>query len=524
MPAESFNLLLGALYIRESTTGQDAGFSPAKQEKDIREYAKRNNIKIVALYKDLVSGRTAAKRPDFLRMIEDAKKGLFSKILVFHSSRFARNAEEARRYKRILKGYGVSVVSVTQLFGDPANPSTRLNEGINELIDEQVSENISFWMKHALMEKREQGYAPGNPPLGYFRKTDNKKDWFVDPKEERIINEMYRLYATGKHSMKEVANILNSRDYKTKLGNPFTYSSIKCHLINRAYLGEIVSGIKGVPNRIGKHKPIIIESLFNKVQAVMMKRRGNYGRPVAQHRFYLLQGVVYCHACIAHLKGREDILNPKMVPKMRCYTQITKNGTENYFYGCKFKHENKGCSQKDSPCHVIDEQILNYMNCFQFPEDLKEKVLQKLEKMLSKNKLKPPQNNKEKLKKLKEQKSRLDFMFHEAQSIDREEYLEKLKDVQLKIKMLEGDSADNTLNLRGINQEEALNELRSILDEFQKFWSLNLTDQDRRSWILMMIKRIWIKDKKVVAIEPQERFKEFFHTTKKVIARRGSNP
>lgn len=162
---------LGVAYIRESTKEQDKGYSPETQEQKIKDYAEDHNIKIVETYKDLISGKLAVKRDDFQQMMNGAMQKKFEIILVYHSSRFARNVKEARHYKELLREkLNIDVVSVTQKFGDWNRPDAYLNEGINELFDAYYSKQLSFWLKGSLMQKRLEGKELGNPPLGYYKK------------------------------------------------------------------------------------------------------------------------------------------------------------------------------------------------------------------------------------------------------------------------------------------------------------------------------------------------------------------
>ena len=87
-------------YIRESTEEQGQGFSPDAQRESIRRFAPENNLELIGEYCDFHSGwRKSEARPEFQRLMADAAEGKFDVVLVFHTSRFARNQIEARRYK-----------------------------------------------------------------------------------------------------------------------------------------------------------------------------------------------------------------------------------------------------------------------------------------------------------------------------------------------------------------------------------------------------------------------------------------
>ena len=59
-----------------------------------------------------ITGTQAKKRPDFMQMIEDAKKGEFDLIVTREVCRFARNTVDTLVMTRELKNYGVEVYFV----------------------------------------------------------------------------------------------------------------------------------------------------------------------------------------------------------------------------------------------------------------------------------------------------------------------------------------------------------------------------------------------------------------------------
>ena len=68
-----------------------------------------------------ITGTQAQKRPEFLHMIEDAKKGKFDLIITREVSRFARNTVDTLSYIRELKAVGVNLFFI--------------NDGINTATD-----------------------------------------------------------------------------------------------------------------------------------------------------------------------------------------------------------------------------------------------------------------------------------------------------------------------------------------------------------------------------------------------------
>lgn len=81
------------------------------QLRECYEYAKRQDLLVVAEYIDRALTGTTDKRPEFLRMIEDSKKKIFDYVLVYQLDRFARNRYDSANYKAKLKKNGVRVLS-----------------------------------------------------------------------------------------------------------------------------------------------------------------------------------------------------------------------------------------------------------------------------------------------------------------------------------------------------------------------------------------------------------------------------
>lgn len=513
---------LGVVYIRESTEEQDKGFSPKNQERIILEYAKNNNIKIVKIYKDLITGTSVVKRDDFQKMIKDAEKGEFEIILVYHTSRFARNVKEARKYKEYLREQlKIDVISVTQHFGDWNEPSAFLNEGINELFDAYYSKQLSAWLRDALQQKRIEGYQLGNPPLGYKKKKlgfDKErsrpiysKNWEVDKQEANIVRKIFKLYATGNYSYADIAVEINKLGIKTKYGNPFTYSSLKNILGNKVYLGYVYSPRKDYPLIRGNHKSIITKKLFDKVQEVINERRGTKGRPIAQHRFYLLQGLVYCYNCYKHIKGKENNVNARMLPKMYCQTFHGQNN-EYLTYSCKFRKENKSCKQENVRCKIIDNQVIKYMEGFNLPNDIVQMTLDKLKEMFKQ--AKESSGDIKKVKFLESKKRKINFQYTNTNELSDDEYLRQLNEINKEFKKY--DNIGLVKNNSKTEKEKYLKQTEKFLKNFKRFW-FSLDEKEKQRWIQMVIKRIWVKGKKVVGIEPCDEYKVLFSSHIKLL-------
>jgi len=137
-------------YLRVSTAEQaEKDLSIPAQRESVAVYAKRYGKFIDREYLEPGRSGTDLKRKAFHQMLEDVLKpgSNIGVIIVHHTSRFTRNATQARVVKEKLRRKGVKVISVSQDLND--DPMGQLIEGIFECIDQYESElngmRISAW-------------------------------------------------------------------------------------------------------------------------------------------------------------------------------------------------------------------------------------------------------------------------------------------------------------------------------------------------------------------------------------------
>jgi site-specific DNA recombinase len=345
-------------YIRESTEEQGQGFSPDAQRQGIRRFAPENNLELIDEYCDFHSGwRKSEARPEFQRLMADAAEGKFDVVLVFHTSRFARNQVEARRYKQLLRErLGIRVISVTQPMGeDHTDPSAFLAESIHEMFDEYYSVSLSFWTRSGLHEKARQGHLVGSLPWGYLRDPETKLA-VVDPLRAPLVLELFERYATGQESDRSLAAWLNATGARTARGREFSKDTVREMLCNTAYAGY-VSGLPDKSRAIkGLHKAIISDELFDRVQEVRgwRTRVVKPGRPSED---YLLRKLLLCEHCGGRMHG----------------TSGSRGGVRRY--QCSTRRYHGTCKQTIVKAEPLEAQLIDWVHGFQPDEQLRAFVL-----------------------------------------------------------------------------------------------------------------------------------------------------
>jgi len=144
----------GIVYARVSTQNQAEKETPIESPiSQCLKYAQEKGIEIVAIFKDEGISGSTDKRLHFQEAISYAIKHKIDAFIVFDTSRFARNREDAIYYKRLLRKNGIELhYVVTPLPTDPV--ASYLTEGIFELLDEYYTLIIK---KH-----NTTGYRRGN--------------------------------------------------------------------------------------------------------------------------------------------------------------------------------------------------------------------------------------------------------------------------------------------------------------------------------------------------------------------------
>jgi retinoid hydroxylase len=465
----------GAAYVRESSEEQGEGFSPGAQRQKIREWAEQAGIEIVAEYCDLHSAwRKSDARPEFQRLMADAADAKFDVVLVFHTSRFARNQAEARRYKQLLRErLGIRVISVTQPLGDdPTEPSSFLAESINEMFDEYYSVSLSFWTRSGLREKARQGHLVGTLPWGYVRDPESKLA-VVDPERGPLVLQSYQRYATGQESDASIAAWLNAAGARSARGRPFGKDTVREMLVNAAYAGY-VSGLRDKSRSIkGLHEPIVSDELFDRVQEVRSWRT-TVLKPSRPSDDYLLRKLLHCDHCGARMHG----------------TTGGRHGIRRY--QCSTRRYGGHCEQTMIQAQPLEDQLIDWLAAFQPDEQLRKRILDAIGGQS------PEQDEDAQLRRrLVPQLERLRDLYLLG-DLTKPEYLLRRQAIEEQLQRAKPPANPN------------IDRARKLLEDFASFWEVETDPNERRKLIGNLFEHVWQKDGRVVAVKPHAAFASYF--------------
>ena len=101
-------------------------------------------------------------------------------------------------------------------------------------MNEWYAKDMSRKMRSTLKTKNNQGYAIGQPPLGYKKDPDNPKLWVIDEEGAQIIEKIYNMRKQGESTVK-IAKLLKFE----KILIPSIYEQKKVIENNRLKIREM---------------------------------------------------------------------------------------------------------------------------------------------------------------------------------------------------------------------------------------------------------------------------------------------
>ena len=380
-----------AIYCRLSREDDDKLYendeseSIQNQKSMLINYAIERSWDIYNIYCDEDYSGIDSERPEFNKLLEDAKNHKFDIVLCKTQSRFTRDMEMVEKYLH--------------------NKFVEWNIRFVSLVD-HVSENI----RRTFDSKRKQGLHIGSfVCYGYKRNPENKNKLIIDTEVSDVIRLIFNLYEQG-NGVTKIAQILNDKGiltptkYKQSQGINFKNqgknidywceSTVSKILKNEVYIGNLVQGynkkvsykskqMKNQPKSEwiiveNTHEPIITKEQFYKVQEIFKSKT----RRCKNGEVHLFANKLVCLDCGTKLyKCRND----------RGYIYFSCKGSKK-LYGTCTPHSIGYENLKNLVTEKIREKILAFYNFDNISDDLfvsndnlnKAKLLQNKVELLSK--------------------------------------------------------------------------------------------------------------------------------------------
>ena len=181
-----------------------------------------------------ISGTSVNKREDFLRMIDDSKKGIFDLVLTKEISRFSRSTLDSIKYTQELLENNVGVLFKSDNI-NTIMPDSELRLTIMASIAQEevrkLSERVKFGMKRSI----EKGKVLGNNVITGYKKEKGKL--VIIEEEAEMIKIIFEMYATGEHGLGYISDYLYAKGFKTRKGGYIHTTTLRRIITNPKYKG-----------------------------------------------------------------------------------------------------------------------------------------------------------------------------------------------------------------------------------------------------------------------------------------------
>ena len=352
------------------------------------------------VYEDEGFSGGTLERPQFKKMMADAKQKFFQAIVVYRLDRISRNIADFAKLIEELKGMKIDFISIKEQF-DTSSPMGRAMMYISSVFSQLERETIAERIRDNMHELSKTGrWLGGTTPTGYASesvsnvtidgKTKKACKLKLIPEEIGIVKLIFDKFIETS-SLTKTETYLLQNAYVTKNGKQFTRFAIKGILSNPVYMiaddaayryltenqvdlfaeEDDFDGVHGImaynrtlqqPGKahqikameewivsVGKHQGVIEGCTWVKAQRILEQNKSkSYRKP--RSNVALLSGLLICGNC-------GEFMRPKLSKRLNA------KGEPIYTYLCSMKERSRShvCNMKNCNGNIMDADIVNQL-------------------------------------------------------------------------------------------------------------------------------------------------------------------
>lgn len=294
-----------AIYIRVSTKKQVDKYSPQEQRRILTEYANSREWGIFDYYSDLGESGADSDREELDRLMIDAGKKHFGRVLLFEQDRLSRLEQLDWAYlANSLAKMNIKLVTPTSEINLDNEEDRFLADLFNLLANREMKKIKKRTSMGRKASHRDGTYFAAEAPFGtsYNREVNT---WSVVPEESAIVRLMFDWYLDGM-GFSAIGKKLIFLGYKTRRGTPFTGNIVYRIMFNKSHTGYYEQTIAGetLTHEIiweDGSGPYITDEQFEEMKHISTNRAS--GQVEYFHEAnYLLTGLLTCGECFKKLR------------------------------------------------------------------------------------------------------------------------------------------------------------------------------------------------------------------------------
>lgn len=382
---------IAAIYARKSKF-TEKGDSITNQINLCKQHLQGLGISKFKIYKDEGFSGKNIDRPEFLKMLEDAKQKKFGILICYKLDRISRSVADFSNLVNDLEKLNISFISVNEQF-DTSTAMGRAMMYICSVFGQLERETISIRIRDNMYALAQNGnWLGGEEPTGFKNKRVNYTDsngkdktfCILEPEEKEIdlVKLVFSKYLEFK-SLSKVEKYMLSNNIKTKNGNDWSKNGLRTILINPVYVrvdenivdylksqganifGE-ADGLHGIliyskrNGKVGKykdpkdwiyaiaeHEGIISSEEWLKAQRLININKSK-APALGSSGIALLSGMIRCAKCNSYMRVAYG-------------KQYSDKGVKKFYYVCSLKN-NSGktrCDNRNVNGVELDAIIIN---------------------------------------------------------------------------------------------------------------------------------------------------------------------
>ena len=314
------------IYCRKSSEDKDRQIlSLDDQERICKELAHDKGFMVLGIYKESKSAKRPDRRPEFKSMVDRVSKGEVKHIFCWKADRLCRNAKEGGTLIDHVDYNGMQIVTPTMDYDRNNSTFLFIEFGMATKFSKDLSDNV----KRGMNTKVQNGWRPGNAPLGYlndFFKPKGQKEILVDQERFDLCRKWWDLMLSGEETVISSLGKITELGLRSRKrsGRPVSVTEAFRFFRNIFYTGMFDYAGERYE---GKHKPMITIDEYERVQDIIDGRK----RVFKQHNDFYFMKILKCGECGAAITAEKK-------------TKHYKSGISQTFVYAR-------CTKKKGPCH-----------------------------------------------------------------------------------------------------------------------------------------------------------------------------